>query len=114
MALLGGASIAMVGCAGRSELPGGPSPSEPPPSPPQPPALLTDKAGTISSNHGHVAVITAAMLSMAGDLILDIRGETLHTHSVMLTAAEVRGIAAGVRVSKESSGRTHTHTVTFN
>jgi len=73
------------------------------------------KTGVVSSNHGHRAVIVAAQLSAAAEIALDIRGDSDHPHTVMLTAAEVGSIAASQRVSKESSSDAgHSHTVTFN
>lgn len=74
-----------------------------------------DKVGTISANHGHSAVITAARLAAGGDLSLDIQGQATHPHTVALSAAELSSVAAGQRVSKESStDSAHSHTVTFN
>jgi hypothetical protein len=74
-----------------------------------------DKVGTISSNHGHSAVITAAQLTAAGALKLDIKGSADHPHTVELSAAEVTAIAGGTKTSKESStDSSHSHTVTFN
>jgi hypothetical protein len=74
-----------------------------------------DKVGVISANHGHSAVITAAQLTAAGALRLDIRGNADHTHTVEVSAAEVAAIAGGTKTSKESStDSSHSHTVTFN
>lgn len=105
LALLGGAAITISGCGG-----GGAS-SLTAATPPPP---LTDVAGQISSNHGHSAVITAAQLGAAGALDLDLRGTAGHTHMVSLTSAEVATIARRGMIQKESSGSSHTHTVTFN
>jgi hypothetical protein len=101
--LLGGAVIAVGGCGG-----GGAS------SPAASSRSLSDAVGTVSSNHGHSAVITAAQLGGGGDLELDIRGTSGHTHTVSLSASEVSGIRDGLTVQKESSGSSHIHTVTFN
>ena len=74
-----------------------------------------DKVGSISANHGHSAVITAARLSAGGDLSLDIHGQADHPHTVDFGAAELSSVAAGQKVSKESStDQSHSHTVTFN
>jgi len=74
-----------------------------------------DKMGTISNNHGHVATITAAQLSAGGGVRLDITGSSDHPHTVELSAGEISSVAAGQRVSKESSSEAaHNHTVTFN
>jgi hypothetical protein len=74
-----------------------------------------DKAGVVSDNHGHSAVITGAEL-MAGDALqLNIRGAASHPHTVSLSAAEIGMIAANQRVAKQSStDNSHSHTVTFN
>jgi hypothetical protein len=74
-----------------------------------------DKVGQISNNHGHTAVITGAQLSAGGALDLDIRGTATHAHHVSLAGGDVTSIAAGQKISKEStSDDGHSHTVTFN
>jgi len=107
LAMLSGVSITISGCGGSS------SPSTPATTPTttQPPA---DKNGTISANHGHVAVIASAKLTAGNALVLDIQGTATHNHTVELSAAEVVQIRDGTRVAKESSATSHTHTVTFN
>jgi hypothetical protein len=106
LAMLSGVTITVSGCGG-----GGGSPTQPTPQP----STGGDKTGNVSSNHGHVAVITSAQLTAAGALTLDIRGQADHPHTVQLTAAEVGSIAAGQRVGRASSEQDfHTHTVTFN
>jgi hypothetical protein len=101
---LSGATITISGCGGGNS----PSaPSTPPPS--------GDKVGVIGQNHGHSAVITAAQLSAAGALDLNIRGQSDHPHTVSLSAAQISTIASNQRVSKESTTDDgHSHTVTFN
>jgi hypothetical protein len=98
--MLGGATITLTGCGG-----GSPAASSPP---------LTDKTGTISSNHGHSAVITAAQQGEGGSLDLDLRGTASHTHMLSLTAAEIATIRSGAVFEKTCTGTSHTHTVTFN
>ena len=102
LAMLAGVSITISGCGKAS--PAGPSA----------PAPVADKTGTISSNHGHAAVITSAQLTAANTLSLSIQGTASHNHTLELSAAEVGQIAQGRTVAKESSGTSHTHTVTFN
>ncbi len=102
-ALLGGAVIAISGCGGGSST--GPTSSTPP---------ITDVEGLIAVNHGHSAMITAAQLGAGGELELDIKGTASHSHMVSLTAAEVVAIRSRSVVLKESSGKSHTHTITFN
>ena len=98
--MLGGATITLGGCGGSN-----PAESSPP---------LTDKAGEISSNHGHAATVTAAQQSAAGGLDLDIQGTASHTHTLSLTASEIVMIRSGSRFEKTCTGGKHTHTVTFN
>jgi hypothetical protein len=79
------------------------------------PTTATDKNGTVSANHGHVAVITAAQLTSPTTISLNIQGQATHAHTVDLTAAEVSSIGANVQVAKVSStDNAHNHTVTFN
>lgn len=107
LALLTGVVITISGCGSSS------SPASP--TAPAPTAGPGDKVGTISANHGHSAIITAATLTAGGALALDIHGTSDHAHTVNLTGAELTSIAANNRVSKESTNDTgHSHTVTFN
>jgi hypothetical protein len=101
MALLGGAAITISGCGSGAAI----TAATPP---------LTDVAGTVAANHNHSAVITAAQLQTGGALDLDIRGTAGHTHMVSLTADDVTNVRKGAALQKESSGNSHTHTVTFN
>ncbi len=106
LALLSGVAVTVSACGG-----GGDSGS---PSAPSSPAA-GDESGTISGNHGHSAVISAAQLSAGAAVTLQIRGAASHPHSVDLSGAEVQSVAAGQRVGKSSSNEDgHTHTVTFN
>ena len=108
LAMLSGVTITVSGCGGSS------SPSMPSGSPTPAPSA-GDKVGSISANHGHVAVITAARLMAGGAFSLDISGNAGHSHTVDLSASEMTSIAANQRVSKESSSNVgHSHTVTFN
>jgi hypothetical protein len=96
---------------------GGSSPSSPSTPTPSPGGggAATDKSGVIGSNHGHNAVVTAARLTAGAAFSLDIQGSASHPHTVELTAADLTAIAAGQRVSKESSSDNgHSHSVAFN
>jgi hypothetical protein len=107
MALLSGATITISGC-------GGTSPSQPSPSP-QTGGGSSGSTGAVSDNHGHVATVTAAQISAAAAVSLQIRGSADHPHTVELTLAEVVQIGSGGRVSKTSSSDGgHNHSVTFN
>ncbi len=107
LALLGSAAINISGCGGGgSSSPSGPS---------GPPASSGDKVGSISANHGHTAVLTAAQVQAGGAVTLGIRGSSDHPHSLSLTAGQVQSIAAGQRVSQLSTTDDgHGHQVTFN
>jgi hypothetical protein len=113
LAMLSGVAIVISasGCGGDS--PSTPTPT-PTPTPNPTPTPSGDKVGTISANHGHTAVLSMAQLA-GGGFGLDIRGEATHPHTVELATADLTAIAAGQRVSKESStDSAHSHTVTFN
>ena len=102
LAILSGVAITISGCGGGSTTP------TPTPTP-------ADKTGTISSNHGHVAIITAAKLTAGAAISLDIQGSAGHTHTVELSAADITNIAANRQVAHESTNNSsHSHTVTFN
>src|SRR5262245_36877993 len=101
LALLGGATIT-IGCGG-----GGSSPAAATPPP------VRDVVGTVDTNHGHSALLTAAQMGEGNALELDIRGTSGHTHAVTLTAADILNIRNGARVEHQSSGNSHTHVVVF-
>lgn len=104
LAMLSGVAITISGCGGGNSGPAAPTTP-----------TTTDKTGTISANHGHIAVIRSAELTAAGQLALGIQGSADHPHTVDLTAAEVVSIRDGRQVAKVSSNQQfHTHTVTFN
>jgi hypothetical protein len=107
IALLSAATITIADCGD-----GGSSNPSPSPSPTPTPG---DVAGTVSANHGHTAVVTAAQITAANAVSLDIRGSATHPHTVELSAAEVGMIGNRETVSKSSSNdANHVHTVTFN
>ncbi len=117
LALLGGAAITVSGCGGDygggSPTGGGSYGGE---SDYGPGGNTGDgEVGLISSNHGHRAVVTDAQLTAGNGMLLDIRGNATHTHSVELTADEVVRIRGGAQVSKGASTTdSHNHSVTFN
>lgn len=111
LAALAGVVITISGCGGG----GYSSPSSPSTPSPAPAGSPSDKAATISNNHGHVAVVTGAQLLAENAVQLDMRGTADHTHQVILTAAAMLAIEAGQPVSTDSTSTTgHLHTVTFN
>ncbi len=82
-----------------------------------PPAkTAADRAGTISANHGHVAVVTTAQQDAGLAFNLDIRGSSPHGHVVALTAQDVETLKSGAQLVKTTVGNDgtgHSHTVTF-
>ena len=102
MALLSGVTITVWGCGSTT-------------SPSSPSSTTSDLSGTISANHGHSAVITAATLKSPTAVTLHIQGQATHDHTLDLTAAQVSAAAAGQQVSMTSSTTSgHNHVVTFN
>jgi hypothetical protein len=113
MSMLAGVTVTISGCGGGS--PGGPSPNPTPHPTPTPTPAAGDKSGNVSANHGHTAIVTAAQITAASAIALDIRGQGDHPHTVSLSGAELTQIGAGTRVSKTSSSDGgHDHVVTFN
>lgn len=105
MALMAGVTITISGCSSDY----GTNPN------PMPSPGTGDKAGAVSANHGHVAVVTAAHIAAPDAFNLDIRGTADHTHTVALTSDQIRAIGAGTRTAMESTTeQSHSHTVTFN
>jgi hypothetical protein len=104
LAMLGGVSMTISGC-GKASSPAGPSTPVAPP--------VSDKTGSISGNHGHVAVITSGQLTAANTLALSLKGTSSHDHTLELTAADLVEIRDGQRFEKEC-GTGHKHVVTFN
>lgn len=79
-------------------------------------------SGVISTNHGHIAFVTAVQLIGDEDVVLSIRGTANHDHSVYLSGHQIDQISSGERISVDSSvsrgagssGISHLHTVVFN
>ena len=113
-ALFVGMTVWMSGC-GSSSTSSPASPTGTSGTPSTSSGGVGDKSGSISANHGHVATVTAAQLQARGAVTLHIQGTASHDHTLDLTSGEISQIAAGGRVSKDSSSdAAHTHTVTFN
>lgn len=108
LAMLAGVVITVGGCSD--------SPSSPTPTPGGGGGGSTgDVTGDISANHGHAATVTAAQITAAGAVSLNIMFQATHPHTVALTASQVQQIGARQRVSVTSTTEeAHSHTVTFN
>ncbi len=67
----------------------------------------------ISSNHGHVLMVTQADVDAAQDKTYDIQGGAAHSHSVTVTAADFATLSGGQSVTLTSTTAVgHMHTVT--
>ena len=110
LAILAGVVITVDGCGGSSTSP---SPSATP-APTPAPAPSADVNGSVSANHGHTAVITAAQITAGSALSLNIMGTATHPHTVDLTQADLVSLRNRTTVAKDSTNNNnHMHTVTF-
>ena len=110
LALLATVVITVDGCGGSTSAP---SPT-PAPAPAPPPAAAVDVNGTISANHGHVAVVSSAQITAANAISLNIMGNATHPHTVDLSQAELASLRSRQTVTKDSTNvNNHIHTVTF-
>lgn len=74
-----------------------------------------DITGVVSTNHGHVAVLTQAEIEAGAAVSLDIQGTATHSHTLDLSATQMTDVKDGVQVAQESSVTLgHSHLVTFN
>jgi hypothetical protein len=114
LAMLAGVTITIAGCGSDSNPSPSPSPT-PSPTPSPSPGTAADVSGVVSANHGHVATVTAAQITAANSVVLNIMGTATHNHTVSLTADQIRAIGARTQVAVASSTEVgHDHTVTFN
>ena len=73
-----------------------------------------DLNGSVSANHGHVAVITGFQLTAGSAIALDIRGTATHTHTLSISQADLTSLKNQQRVTSNSTTDDgHAHTVTF-
>jgi hypothetical protein len=121
LAFLAGVSVVVTDCGGGGGG-GGDDGYGPTTSTSTPPSTVASgsKVGTISSNHGHQAVITSAELQAGGEVRIDIAYQAGHSHMVDLPSQAIVQIRDGAKVAAEStmtdapSVGAHTHMVTFN
>jgi hypothetical protein len=106
LAILGGCVITIGDTACGDSMP----PTTPTPAPP----ASSDVNGTVSANHGHVAVITGAQMTTGSAVALDIRGTATHPHTVMVSQADLTSLKNRQASTLQSStDNGHSHTVTF-
>jgi hypothetical protein len=106
MAILAGCTITVAeGCGSSSS-----SPTPTPTPTPQP----SDVTGSISANHGHVAVITGAQITAGGAIPLNIQGMATHPHTVEISQTDLQSLKNRQAVTHDSTNNSgHMHTVTF-
>jgi hypothetical protein len=74
----------------------------------------SDVNGSISANHGHVAVITGAQITTGGAITLDIRGTATHAHTLSISQADLTSLRNRQTVTSDSTTDSgHSHTITF-
>jgi len=113
LSLLGGLTITVSACSGGGSSPTAATPPAPAGQPGS--AGIADVRGTVSANHGHVALVTGAQISAAGAVMLAIRGAADHDHQLSLSAAEMARLRDGQSVAVRSAGsQDHDHLVTFS
>jgi len=106
LALLAGCVITVSEGCGKSST----SPSDTPP---------TDVNGSISSNHNHTAVITAAQITAGSAISLNIQGTAAHPHTVAISQSDLTSLKNRQSITRESSTDQsatfglHSHSVTF-
>jgi hypothetical protein len=105
MAILAGCTITVAeGCGSSSSSPTTPTPT------PQP----SDVTGSISANHGHVAVITGAQITTGSAVALNIQGTATHSHTVEISQGDLQSLKNRQAVTHDSTNNSgHMHTVTF-
>ncbi len=116
LAFLAGVSVSVASCGGGGGNGGSGDDGYGPPTSGTPTTLAAgSKSGSVSANHGHQAVITAAELQAGGTVMVNIAGSAGHPHIVELPAQAVQQIRDNHKVEKESTMTdAHTHMVTFN
>ena len=74
-----------------------------------------DEVGSISANHGHIAIVQSAQLTSPTTITVDIRGNATHPHLIELSSSQLAMMSDNGRVSVVSTtDEGHNHTVTFN
>jgi hypothetical protein len=91
-----------------------PTPTPPPPTP-APPLPAVCGATSISANHGHALIIPVADLDSMVNITYNITGTADHSHTIVLTPAQLQSIKARAAVQVNSSiDIAHFHEVTVN
>lgn len=104
LALLATCAITIDGCGGGYKNPNSPTPTP----------TVNDVTGAISANHGHAATITAAQITAASAISLNIQGTASHPHTVEVSQADLNSLKNRQAVTRDSTNNSgHSHSVTF-
>jgi hypothetical protein len=105
LAILAGATITISGC--------GDDDNSNPTTNPTPQS--SNRMGTVSANHGHVAEVTSAQITARNTISVNIMGQATHPHTIDLTGAQLTTISNnGQVVVTSTTDQAHNHIVTFN
>ena len=105
LALLAGCVITISDACGSSSTPAAPAPVVPP----------ADVNGTVSANHGHIAVITGVQITAGTAIVaLDIHGTATHTHTLSISTTDLASLKNKQPITTNSTTENgHSHSVTF-
>jgi hypothetical protein len=104
LAILTAATITISGCGDDDDD-----------NPTSNPTPATNRMGTVSANHGHVAEVTGAQITARNNVSVNIQGTAPHQHTIEVTGAQLTTIGNGGQVVVTSTtDNAHNHTVTFN
>ena len=113
LTLLSGFIITVSEACGSSSSSTNPTPTTTT-TPSTTPATPADINGTVSANHGHVAIVTGAEITADVAVTLNIQGTATHNHTVAIAAGDLTNLKNRQAVSITSSTDAgHQHTVTF-
>jgi hypothetical protein len=106
LAILSAATITINGC-GSDDDNSNPTTNPTPQS--------SNRMGTVSANHGHVAEVTSAQITARNTISVNIMGQATHPHTIDLTGAQLTTISNnGQVVVTSTTDQAHNHIVTFN
>jgi len=105
LAILSAATITISGCGDDN--------NSNPTTNPTPQA--SNRMGTVSANHGHVAEVTSVQITARNTVSVNIMGTATHPHTIEVTGAQLTTIGNnGQVVVTSTTDNGHNHTVTFN
>lgn len=76
-----------------------------------PKVSFTRVIGRVGRNHGHVLTVSLADVMAGAEKTYDVKGTAGHTHSVTLSADDMKGLQDGKIVRSKSTTQNHAHYV---